>query len=185
MKHLLGRSFGVACVVAAMSLTASADPNSSGLVDFGKLTAPASGGQFVEVNVSSNLISLVARLAKDKEPEINDAIRGLQQIRVNVVGLDDGNRAELKERVKTVRAQLDSQGWERVVTAQEKDQDVVVQVKTRGNEAVQGIVVTVFNGDQQAVLVNVVGDIQPEKLAAIGEKFNIDPLKHLAPLAKK
>ena len=185
MKHLLVQPLGMAFVLAAMSLSAGAEPNASGYVDFGKLAAPASGGEFVEVNVSSNLISLVGRLAKESEPEITDVIHGLQQIRVDVIGLDDANRAELKERVKTLRGELDKQGWERVVTAQEKDQDVVIQLKTRGAEAVEGLVVTVFNGDQQAVLVNIVGDIKPEKLAAIGQKFNIDPLKHLPPMAKK
>ena len=36
----------------------------------------------------------------------------------------------------------------------------------------------------QAVLVNIVGDIRPEKLAMVGEKFDIGPLKELK-LAKK
>jgi hypothetical protein len=31
----------------------------------------------------------------------------------------------------------------------------------------------------QVVLVNVVGNIQPEKLAVVGERFNLDPLKHI------
>jgi hypothetical protein len=185
MKHFLGQSLGVALLVAAMSMAAGAEPSDSGSVDFGKLSAPSSGGEFVEVNVSSNLIALVSTLAKESEPEVTELVQGLQHIRVNVIGLDDGNRAQIKERVKTLRAELDSQGWERTVTVQEKDQDVMVQIKTRGGEAVQGLVVTVFDGDKEAVLVNIVGDIKPEKIAALGQKFNIDPLKHLPPLMKK
>jgi hypothetical protein len=185
MKHLFGRSIATAIAVAAVGFSVNAEPSSSGIVDFGKLMAPTSGGEFVEVNVSSNVISLISRLAKDNEPEIKDVIAGLQQVRVNVVGLDDGNRDQMKERVKSVRGQLDGQGWERVVTAQEKDEDVAIFIKTKGSESVQGIVVTVISGDKEAVLVNVVGDIQPDKLALIGQKFNIDPLKHLPPFAKK
>jgi hypothetical protein len=49
----------------------------------------------------------------------------------------------------------------------------------RGPEAVEGVVVTVLDGKKQAVLINIVGDIRPEKLGAIGERFNIDPLKQL------
>jgi hypothetical protein len=184
MKHFLCHSLGAAFVIAALATSAGAEPADSGYVDFGKLSAPASGGEFVEVNISSNLISLVATLAKDSEPEVTDLVHGLQHIRVNVIGLDDGNRSELQERVKKLRGELDSQGWERVVTAQQKDQDVVVQLKTRGGEAIQGLVVTVINGTQQAVLVNIVGDIKPDKIAAIGRKLNIDPLKHLPPLGK-
>jgi hypothetical protein len=36
-----------------------------------------------------------------------------------------------------------------------------------------------MQGDGHAVFVNVVGDIRPEKLAMVGERFNIEPLKHL------
>ncbi len=185
MKNLPGHSIGMALLIGALATSAGAEPADSGYVDFGKLTAPSSGGEFVEVNVSSNMISLVATLAKDSEPEVTELVRGLQHIRVNVIGLDDGNRADLQQRVEKLRGQLDSDGWERVVTAQDKNQDVVVHLKTRGGEAIRGLVVTVFDGGKEAVLVNIVGDIKPEKLAALGQKFNIDPLKHLPPLIKK
>ena len=65
------------------------------------------------------------------------------------------------------------------MTAQKKDEDVGVYIKTRGEEAVQGVVVTVIDGNKEAVLVNIVGDIKPEKLAIIGERFNIEPLKKI------
>jgi hypothetical protein len=40
-------------------------------------------------------------------------------------------------------------------------------------------VVTVIDGKKEAVLVNVVGNIQPEKLATLGERFDIEPLRKL------
>jgi hypothetical protein len=48
-------------------------------------------------------------------------------------------------------------------------------------DAVQGVVVTVTDGNKEAVFVNVVGNIQVDKLATIGERFGIDPLKHIPP----
>ena len=69
------------------------------------------------------------------------------------------------------------QGWERVVTVRQKDDDVVVYLKTRGDEAVEGIVVTLIEHNSEAVLVNIVGDLRPEKIAVIGERLNIEPLK--------
>ena len=80
-------------------------------------------------------------------------------------------------RVKTIRTELDGQGWERIVTAQQRDEDVGVYVKTRGEKAVRGIVITVIAAKGEAVLVNIVGDIKPEQLAVLGERFNIEPLK--------
>jgi len=54
---------------------------------------------------------------------------------------------------------------------------VNVFLKTREQEAVEGIVVTILQGGKEAVLINVVGDIRPEQIATLGERFNLEPLK--------
>ena len=77
------------------------------------------------------------------------------------------------------KGRIDAKGWERVVAVSEKDQDVGIYLKTRGQDAVEGLVVTVIENGKQAVLVNIVGDIRPEKLADLGEKLGIEPLKNL------
>jgi hypothetical protein len=178
MKQLMQWTGGFA--LAGVLCWAAPDEKASvGYVDFGKLSAPASGGEFVEVQISSNLTGMAARLVEKDEPQIADVIRGIKLIRVNVIGLTDENRAEMQQRVGKIREQLDTQKWERIVTAQQKDEDVGVYLKMRGEEAVEGLVVTVLSGNKEAVLVNIVGNIQPDKIALIGERFNIEPLKEL------
>lgn len=176
---------GVALLCAALALPAIAETAPAGAIDFGKLTPAADGGQFVEVNIKGNLLNMAARLAAKEEPEIAELLKGIQSVRVNVVGLDDGNRAETQARIKAVRGELDVKGWERVVAVSEKDQDVGIYLKTRGQDAVEGLVVTVIENGKQAVLVNIVGDIRPEKLADLGEKLGIEPLKNLHPTSGK
>ncbi len=66
----------------------------------------------------------------------------------------------------------------RIVTSIQGDDDVAVFLKMTGSEAIAGVAVTVIQGDQ-VVLVNIIGDIRPEKLSLIGERFNIEPLKKL------
>ena len=184
MKNFTRNSLGVALLVALMQIGVQA-ANPAGYVDFGKLSPGDSGSQFVEVNVNSNLIAMVGRLAQKAEPDVAELLQGLHSIRVNVIGLNDENRADIETRIKAIRAQMDTQGWERIVAAQQKNEDVGVYLKTRGPDAVEGVVVMVLDGRKQAVLVNVVGDIKPEKLGMLGEKFNIDPLKKLGPAVNK
>ncbi|MBL9127682.1 MAG: DUF4252 domain-containing protein [Verrucomicrobiales bacterium] len=162
-----------------------ADVPAPGLVDFGKFTPPSGGGQFVEINVKSGLIGLAARLAEKAEPEVAGLLRGLQAVRVNVIGIDDANRTELGERLAKIRSELEDKGWERIVTVQEKSQDVGVYVKHRGEESIEGVVVTVVEANKEAVLVNVVGDIRPEQLVTVGEKLGIEPLKKAAKAGTK
>jgi hypothetical protein len=121
---------------------------------------------------------MVTNLAKD-ETEVTEVLKGLKSIRVNVLGVNQENREDLQNRIQSVRSQLDQGGWERVVTVMNGKDDVGVYMKTRGPEAVEGLVVTVLEGKGHAVFVNVVGDIRPEKLSMLGERFNIEPLKHI------
>lgn len=187
MKKLVSLTVGCAAlaVAVAMPIQLRAAENTPGYVDFGKFPESA-GNQFVEVQINSNLIDMVAKLAKMHEPEVADALRGLKRVRVNVVGLTDENRTEMEKKVKDIRKQLGAGGWEQIVTAQNKDEDVAIFVKTRGSDAIEGLVVTVLHSKREAVLVNIVGDIKPEKLSVVGDRFNIEPLKKLAPnLVKK
>ncbi len=185
MKHLVRSRLALALLSAAIGVGVHAENASSGYVDFGKFSAPASGGECVEVNINSNLISIVARLTEKSEPEVADLLRGLRSVRVNVIGLNDENRADMEKRVKTIRGELDARGWQRIVTVQKQGEDVGIYIKTRGEEAVEGVVVTVLEGNHEAVFVNIVGDIKPEKLAVLGERLNIEPLKKAAQAIEK
>ena len=180
---ILSRLIAIAALTATITLNAADTP--PGYIDFGKFTPSASGGEFVEVNVKNNLMSMVAKLAEKQEPQIAEIIRGLQAIRVNVIAIKDDNRKEILDRVENIREQLDKAGWEQLVTVQSGKDNVRVSMKTKGDEVVEGIVVTVIGGDKEAVFVNVVGNIKPDKIAMIAEKFNIEPLKKAAEAIKE
>lgn len=177
MKRMFGPTATAAILALALPLTALAAQREPGEVDFGDLTPSKSGGEFVEVHIKADLIAMVARLAEKAEPEMGELLRGLKQVRVNVIGLDEGNREEVQDRVKSIREKLARGGWERIVTAQKDKEDVGVYVKTKGSEVFEGVVVTVLSGDSEAVLVNIVGNISPDQIATVGERLNIEPLK--------
>ena len=185
MRKAIRATVALAVLSAFASVGICADSPPAGYVDFGKFSPPTSGGEFVEVHIKSNLITMAARLVEKSEPDVAELIRGLQLIRVNVIGLDDGNRAEIEKRIKKIRSELDANGWERIVTAQKKDEDVSVYLKTRGSDAVEGLVITVIEGNREAVLINVVGNIKPDKIAIIGERLDIEPLKKAGEALKK
>ena len=150
-----------------------------GQVDFGTFSPSASGGEFVEVNLSSNLISMAARFIEKQEPDIAKVVKGITLVHVNVIGVNEQNRPDLEKRIEKVRHDLEGKGWEKVVTVKEKDQEVGVYVKTANKDTVQGVTVMVMEENKEAVFVNVVGDIKPEQLAMLGDKLHIEPLKKL------
>jgi len=185
MKHLMSWRIGTVTLCAAATFALGADEMLPGQVDFGTFSPPKGGGEFVEVNVPTGLIALAARLVEKEEPEVAKLLNGLKLVRVNVIGLDGENRAVLQERAQKIRNSLAGKGWERIVTAQQKDQNVSVYLKMAEAGAVQGLVAVVLDGKAHAVFANVVGDIRPEQLAMLGDKFHIDPLKQISNAAHK
>lgn len=168
----------VAGTFLASTARAAMPKQSPGVFDFGTVTASAAErGSITEVNLSTPLLRLAARTAEEKEPEAAQILARLKSVRVTVVGLSESNRALADEDVSKVRAVLANTGWEQVVRVQESGADLAVHFKMRGAEAVEGVVVTLFDGQKEAVLVNVVGDISPSELSQLGDRLRIQPLK--------
>ncbi|MCW5558182.1 MAG: DUF4252 domain-containing protein [Verrucomicrobiae bacterium] len=184
MNSLLRTTAALAASLTLL-LPLTADTPGAGYVDLGHFSRSPEGGQFVEVNINGSLLAMAVKIAESEEPEVAELLRGLHAVRVNVLGVNDSNRQELTDRVESLRSTLSTGGWERVVTVQEKDQDVGVFLKTDGADAIQGVVLTVLNGKDQAVFVNIVGNIQPEKIAQVGEHFGIEPLQKLGKAVDK
>ncbi|MCF7686760.1 MAG: DUF4252 domain-containing protein [Cephaloticoccus sp.] len=167
----------------ALSTPAFANVNAdAGYVDLGKFSA-ADGCEYVEINLKSGLLKFAAKIAAAHEPEVADLLRNIKMVRVNVVGMDDSNRADTTNRVVAMRADLETQGWEKIVTVREAGDkggdDVAIYVMADGEEAISGLVVTVLEKNGKAVVVNVVGNIRADQIAQLGEKFDIKPLREI------
>ncbi len=166
---------------AAVSLPAAepaAVATSDGFVDFGQLV-PSPEGKFVEVNLSPSLLKFAAMCVSKQEPQASELIGNLRQVRVNVVELTDANRENILERVRAVRQQLAAAGWTTLVNVREqpKGDDVQIFARMRGEEAIQGLAVTVIGENREVVLINIVGEIKAEQIATLAERLHIDPLK--------
>lgn len=179
MKALPRPIHAIAVALTLFSAPLWAAEKAPGQIHFGTFTK-ATNGELVQIHLSSDMIAMATQFAGKGQPELADALNGLHSVSVNVVGLDDQNRDEVTARLKSVRGQLDAGGWQPVVKVQEKNEDVGIYLKTRGREAIEGVVITVLEGRKQAVFINVAGDIKVEKLAALGEKLNIGELKKVA-----
>ena len=179
MKTLLDYRMALVALVLNIGFHTLAGPP-PGQVDFGTFAPPGDSSQFVEVQINSNLLSLAARAIEKQQPDAARLLRGVQLVRVNVIGLTDENRAEMQKRVRQIRHELDTEGWEHNVVVQDKGgQEVGVYTKTRGSEALAGLAITVIDPKDSVVLINIVGDIRPEQVVILGEKLDIKPLKDI------
>ena len=177
MNSSLKRFSAAASLAAILSATVFAA--SPGYVDFGKFE-PTVGEQFVEVDINASLLRLAATFARSQEPEIANLLNSLERVRVNVFGIKNDQRADTLTRINGLRDKLVADGWNRIVTVREgAGDDVAVFVKENGVDAIHGVVVTVMGRDGETVLVNVVGDVELEQLAKLGDSLNLKPLREL------
>jgi hypothetical protein len=176
MKNILRSSLVAAALLLAASAFAATTP-APGYVDFTSFV-PNSAGQTVEVKIDSGLLKFAAKVAARQEPAAAELLARMRHVRVNVVELDESNLAAARAKVAEVRRELEARGWSPTVNVRDpaSGQDVVVYIKAAGEDVIEGIVVTVIDADKQAVFVNVVGDIRPEQLNALGNRFEMQAL---------
>lgn len=183
-RSLLRRAApAVAFVLLAASSLTAAEP--AGAVDFGAIPGPSGDGEQVEVHLPRNLISIATKIVAKQEPEVAKLLESIESVRVRVVSLDEGNRAAVQKRMGEVRADLAKQGWQKVVTAKDGGDDVAIFMRTKGDEVIEGVAVTVLDGDSEAVFVNVVGSIRPEQIAEIAEALHVPHLAMLTAAVEK
>jgi hypothetical protein len=181
MKSPLHASLAAATLSLALATTALAAPSDEpGYVDIGAFM-PAAKGQFVEVNLSSGVIKFATLIAKSQEPEVAALLANLKSVRVNVVRLDDNNRADTVGKIDGVRRQLEGAGWTKIVTVRDQGggDNVDVHVKQQSDDIIQGLVVTVIDKKGEVVFVNIVGNIRAEQIGQLAQKFDIEPLRKL------
>ncbi len=178
MKSLRTSLLAAACA-AGLAFTTTVLAAAPGEIDFASLLTGTASTKNIEINLPEPLLAFASALTKTQDADAAALIKDLKHVRVNVLGLDDSNRADLTARMQKIRAELAAQGWLRTVNVQDNGDDVAVLVKIGQNSAIEGLAVTVLSKNNEAVFVNIVGNIDPARIAAIGERYGIDHLKKI------
>ncbi len=79
MKRLMPITAGISIFTMIASAALCAETLLPGQIDFGKFSPPGAGGEFVEVNLSSSLISLGARCLEKEEPDVARLLNSVQE----------------------------------------------------------------------------------------------------------
>lgn len=157
-----------------------------GYVDFDALQIFDEDDAKVEVYLKQPMLNLMRKFVEQEDPELFDILGKLMLVRVQVFEATRELAAKWElESSKTIKV-LDDKGWERVVRVREEDQHVYVYLKPSENyEWIQGIVVIAIEDYEEAVFVNIVGDIRPDDVQKLGEHFDVEELDSIRYEIKK
>lgn len=171
--------FCVICVFVVFAAVTGADAKRKksdvtkhpGFVDFEPMEVFGAEFAKIEINLNENMIKLIAEFVKKEDPDLYEMLIRLLLVRVEVYERTREIEEKFESESSKAAKLLDDREWERIVRVRERDEHVYVYVKPSDEyDWVQGIVVLAME-DDEAVFVNIVGDIKPENISRIGDHF--------------
>ena len=174
MKRLTMKKFiiGLFCTLLALPAMAQEDElkDLPGYVDFGDLSATY-GEPKITINLGGTMLNFVSMMSSAESPETSELISKLKGIRVQIYSIDE-DAAAAKNQFGKTRKGLKSSGWEPIVQINEDDEQVLVYMKLDDGN-MEGMTVMVVN-DEEAVFVNIIGQLNPAELGRVMESFDVD-----------
>jgi hypothetical protein len=154
----------------------NADP---GYVDFSSFDHRFENNSAFEVNIKGKLLRLVAEASREDDPELAELLLRLRAIQVRSFPMTRAEFRSMETHSMEISDQLRARGWDSVVKVRDYGQYVDVYVK-ENEDFIEGLMMMVVDNEiNETVLINIVGDIQPEELGRIGSKFEIGPLEEM------
>jgi hypothetical protein len=129
----------------------------------------------LEINLNQALLQLVAAALGSEEPEFAELVGALESIRVRVAETDSFDVDAVHRGLTEAADWLEGRGWSTMLRLREDNERVYVYTRLSGGE-MQGIAVLAVEDDGEAVLVNIVGSLDPKRLSALGEALDIPQL---------
>ena len=174
MKRLFINKFviGLVCTLLALPVMAQEDElrDLPGYVDFGDLSLTY-GEPKITINLGGTMLNFVGMMSASDSPETSEMISKLKGIRVQIYSIEENADAAMSQFGDT-KSQLRSSGWEPIVQVNEDDEQVLVYMKAvDGN--MEGMTVMVVD-QEEAVFVNVIGQLNPAELAQVMDKFDVN-----------
>jgi hypothetical protein len=140
-----------------------------GYVDFGVLDS-VYGEPRVRINIGATLLKFMAAVSRD-DPEAAALMSNLEGVRINVYSTS-GQIEPAAEQIARVKEVLGQEAWEPIVQVKESDQEVQIFIKA-DEAGMQGLTVMTVDAEE-AVFINILGEMDPAKLGVVLKQLNTD-----------
>jgi hypothetical protein len=171
-------------LLAAAPLAAQAQAGRLKLPDFAGLAGKAQ--ESVDISLDGEMLKSAGAFIggqDGKTPrEVADALAGVQGIYIRVFEFDRPDVYSQRD-LEGVRLQLQAPGWKKLMSVQSKDEHVDMYLREPGGNPADGGMALVVSEPREFVIVNIVGDVDLEKLRQLQGKFGVPALPRMSPPA--
>jgi len=123
------------------------------------------------LSIGPTILHFAARHIED-DPETQALLRGLDGVRVRIYEID-GDEMRVAGRIRNMSHNLQDDGWEPVMLVQEEGEQTRMLMKSSGGE-IQGLTLIASDGDSEAVVINLMGDLQPQYFTDVMVALEVD-----------
>jgi hypothetical protein len=125
----------------------------------------------MSLSIGPTLLHFAARYMDD-DPETRDLLRSLDGVRIRIYEID-GDASRVAQRIFSMSEHLQEDGWDPVLLVREQDEEVHMLVRM-DNDHISGMTVLVSDGESEAVIVNLMGEIRPEQFGDVMVALEVD-----------
>lgn len=166
--------FLIAVITAFLSLPVTAQEDAlkdlPGYIDFNEL-ASVYGEPQVNIAIGGTLLNFVGAMAAKEDPELGPVFSQLKGVRVSTYATG-GNAMTAIDELTSVKSDLQSANWMPVVQVNDDGEHVQIFLKLNG-ELIDGLVLMAVDSEE-AVFINVLGNIDPMQLSQVMANFDVD-----------
>jgi len=125
----------------------------------------------INLSIGPTLLHFAAAYIDD-DPEIRDLMRSLDGVRVRVYEID-GDAGRVAARIHDMSQHLQADGWESVLLVREENEETHMLLRSTDGH-ISGMTVLTSDGESEAVIVNLMGEIRPEQFGGVMLALDVD-----------
>lgn len=179
MRHSLLHKLVLAALSVTLILGAGAvlGKDAPGFVDLSFIDVPENATEVQDITLGPVLKDVVRDARANDDLEIAELLSMVHNLHMVSFSLDDQQSTSLAaEAVARISKQLKDEDWDRLIRVKDGDEITSIHVKYHDDDMV-GLTVVVFSPDDEALFVNVQGDLDLGKLMRLAGDLDEDQLE--------
>jgi hypothetical protein len=126
----------------------------------------APGDLEVDVDLSGAMLQVAAGAMENQDESLAKLVANLERVRVQVGVPSTVDAAAVAQKMADAHATLGGAGWQKILSVEEGSEQVYLYaIESAGNIA--GLTALANEGGEEVVVVNIVGDIDPQTLGRL------------------
>ncbi len=141
-----------------------------GYIDLEWIDIPDDAKEVKDINLDVVLLSIAADAEENQDEALMQALQMIKSIRVKSWSVGDEDPVAAKA-MKKISKKLKDNDWKRLIYVKSDEETVTVSTKTVDGDMV-GLMLVVFEVDENVAFVNVVGDLNLATLMKLVKEFD-------------